>query len=75
MIHYFRTTRDGRIAFGWGGGKIVRGANVHGRAEIDPELAAEVEAHMRRFFPQLEGARGRPMPGAGRSTSRRRTCR
>ena len=55
MVHYFRTTRDGRIAFGWGGGKIVRGANVHGRAEIDPGLAAEVEAHMRRFFPQLEG--------------------
>ncbi len=55
MVHYFRTTPDGRIAFGWGGGKIVRGANVHGRAEIDPSLAAEVEAHMRRFFPQLEG--------------------
>lgn len=55
MIHYFRATRDGRIAFGWGGGKIVRGANLHGRAEIDPTLAAEVEEHMRRFFPQLEG--------------------
>ena len=55
MVHYFRTTRDGRIAFGWGGGRIVRGANVHGRAEVDPELAAEVEAHLRRFFPQLEG--------------------
>jgi glycine/D-amino acid oxidase-like deaminating enzyme len=55
MVHYFRTTRDGRIAFGWGGGKIVRGANVHGRAEVDPGLAADVEAHMRRFFPQLEG--------------------
>ena len=55
MVHYFRTTRDGRIAFGWGGGRIVRGANVHGRAEVDPGLAAEVEAHMRRFFPRLEG--------------------
>jgi len=55
MVHYFRTTRDGRIAFGWGGGRIVRGANVHGRAEVDPQLAQQVEAHMRRFFPQLEG--------------------
>ena len=53
MINYFRTTRDGRIAFGWGGGKIVRGANVHGHAEIDPEVAADVQAHLRRFFPQL----------------------
>jgi glycine/D-amino acid oxidase-like deaminating enzyme len=55
MVHYFRTTRDGRIAFGWGGGRIVRGANVHGRAEVDPDIAADVEAHLRRFFPQLEG--------------------
>jgi glycine/D-amino acid oxidase-like deaminating enzyme len=55
MVHYFRTTRDGRIAFGWGGGKIVRGANVHGRAEIDPELTAVVRSDLLRFFPQLEG--------------------
>ena len=53
MINYFRTTRDGRIAFGWGGGKIVRGANVHGHAEIDPEVTTDVQAHLRRFFPQL----------------------
>jgi len=55
MVHYFRTTRDGRIAFGWGGGRIVRGANVHGRAEIDPDMTAAVRAHLLRFFPQLEG--------------------
>lgn len=55
MIHYFRTTPDGRIAFGWGGGKIVRGADVHGRAEVDPEMSAAVKAHLLRFFPQLEG--------------------
>ncbi len=55
MVHYFRTTRDGRIAFGWGGGRIVRGPNVHGRAEIDPDMATDVESHLRRFFPQLEG--------------------
>ncbi|MCL4286422.1 MAG: FAD-dependent oxidoreductase, partial [Thermoleophilia bacterium] len=55
MIHYFRTTRDGRIAFGWGGGRIVRGANVHGRAEIDPDVTTAVLEHLHRFFPQLEG--------------------
>ena len=55
MIHYFRTTPDGRIAFGWGGGRIVRGADVHGRAEVDPEMSAAVQAHLLRFFPQLEG--------------------
>ncbi|HET6831095.1 MAG TPA: FAD-dependent oxidoreductase [Solirubrobacterales bacterium] len=55
MVHYFRTTRDGRIAFGWGGGRIVRGANVHGHAEVDPKVSADVQAHLRRFFPQLDG--------------------
>ncbi len=55
MIHYFRTTADGRIAFGWGGGRVVPGGRLDGRAERDPDLAAEVERHLRRFFPQLEG--------------------
>lgn len=55
MVHYFRTTRDKRIAFGWGGGRIVRGARISGRAEVDSAMAREVEAHLRRFFPQLEG--------------------
>lgn len=55
MVHYFRTTPDGRIAFGWGGGRIVRGARIHGHAEVDAQLAREIEGHLRRFFPQLEG--------------------
>ncbi len=55
MVHYFRTTPDGRIAFGWGGGRIVRGAAVNGRAEVDGGIARQVEEHLRRFFPQLEG--------------------
>ena len=57
MINYFRTTPDGRIAFGWGGGKVVYGARTHGRAERDPELIAEVERHLHRFFPMLAGRR------------------
>ena len=57
MIHYFRTTPDGRIAFGWGGGKVVYGARTGGRAEVDPGLAAEVERHLHRFFPGLKGRR------------------
>lgn len=58
MIHYFRTTADGRIAFGWGGGGIVRGPRVKGgRVEIDPAMAEQVEADMRSFFPGLAGKR------------------
>src|SRR5262249_21319277 len=26
MLHYFRTTRDGRVVFGWGGGRMGFGA-------------------------------------------------
>ena len=57
MLHYFRTTPDGRIAFGWGGGMIACGARLGGRTEIDPAVAVEVEAHLRSFFPGLEGRR------------------
>ena len=57
MIHYFRTTLDGRIAFGWGGGRVAFGTRTGGRAEVDPAVAAEVERHLLRFFPQLEGRR------------------
>ncbi len=57
MVHYFRTTRDGRIAFGWGGGRVAYDARTDGRAEVDPHVSAQVEAHLLRFFPGLEGRR------------------
>jgi glycine/D-amino acid oxidase-like deaminating enzyme len=57
MIHYFRTTPDGRIAFGWGGGRIAPGARLDGRVELDPSVVAEVERHLVRFFPGLAGRR------------------
>ena len=40
LVHYFRTTRDGRIVFGWGGGRPAYGAHVNGRAEVDGDAAA-----------------------------------
>jgi glycine/D-amino acid oxidase-like deaminating enzyme len=57
LVHYFRTTPDGRIAFGWGGGRVVPGARLSGRAEVDRHVAAAVERHLVRFFPQLAGRR------------------
>lgn len=55
LIHYFRTTPDGRIAFGWGGGRIVPGARTGGSAELDPAIAAQVARDLVGFFPALEG--------------------
>jgi glycine/D-amino acid oxidase-like deaminating enzyme len=58
MLHYFRTTADGRIAFGWGGGGVVYGSRLkRGRVEVDPAMARQVEADLRSFFPGLEGKR------------------
>jgi glycine/D-amino acid oxidase-like deaminating enzyme len=57
MIHYFRTTPDGRIAFGWGGGRVAFGSRTGGRAEVDAQVVAEVQRHLLRFFPQLSARR------------------
>jgi glycine/D-amino acid oxidase-like deaminating enzyme len=57
MIHYLRTTPDGRIAFGWGGGRIACGARLGGATEHDRVVVEQVVADLRSFFPGLEGRR------------------
>jgi glycine/D-amino acid oxidase-like deaminating enzyme len=57
LIDYFRTTPDGRIAFGWGGGRIAMGARLRGRAELDPAVIAATSARLREYFPGLAGKR------------------
>lgn len=55
MIHYFRTTRDGRILFGWGGGKVARGGAHSPQLDVDPEVVELTARSLHRFFPALEG--------------------
>ncbi|HET7589229.1 MAG TPA: FAD-dependent oxidoreductase [Solirubrobacterales bacterium] len=57
LLHYFRTTRDGRIAFGWGGGRIAMGARTGGRAELDRSVIAGAAEHLHEYFPALRGRR------------------
>lgn len=57
LLHYFRTTRDGRIAFGWGGGRIAMGARTRGRAELDAAVIAAAAEHLHTYFPALRGRR------------------
>ncbi len=57
LLHYFRTTRDGRIAFGWGGGRIAMGARTHGRSEIDADVVAAATEHLHDYFPALRDRR------------------
>jgi glycine/D-amino acid oxidase-like deaminating enzyme len=55
FLHYFRTTPDGRVAFGWGGGKLAYGARLRGRIEVDAEVASVIHRHLAEYFPALEG--------------------
>ncbi len=57
MLHYFRTTPDGRILFGLGGGQISMGARLRGRVEVDPEVIALAVERLHAYFPGLEGRR------------------
>jgi glycine/D-amino acid oxidase-like deaminating enzyme len=57
LVHYFRTTPDGRIAFGWGGGRIAMGVRLHGRTEVDATVAATAHRHLLDYFPDLAGRR------------------
>jgi glycine/D-amino acid oxidase-like deaminating enzyme len=57
LLHYLRTTRDGRIVFGWGGGRMGLGGRASPRLEVDPDAAATAYRGLLRFFPQLRGRR------------------
>ncbi len=57
MLHYFRTTPDGRIAFGLGGGRISMGGRLRGRVEVDPAVATRAVERLRAYFPGIEGRR------------------
>jgi glycine/D-amino acid oxidase-like deaminating enzyme len=55
MLHYFRTTPDGRIAFGLGGGRISMGGRLRGRAEVDREVVELAAERLYSYFPAFEG--------------------
>ena len=38
LVHYTRTTRDGRIVFGWGGGTMGFGGRTADRLELDRDV-------------------------------------
>ena len=57
FIHYFRTTNDDRVVFGWGGGRLAAGARLKGRIEVDPAVAAETRRHLDELLPALAGRR------------------
>jgi glycine/D-amino acid oxidase-like deaminating enzyme len=57
LVNYYRTTRDGRLAFGTGGGALAFAGRVTQVFEGRSPRALEVEARLRAIYPQLKGAR------------------
>jgi len=57
LVHYAQVTRDGRIAFGRGGGAIGPFGRVLPSHLVDPETVAVVADSFRRWFPTLADVR------------------
>ena len=84
-LHYLRTTRDGRIALGGGGGRAGFGGRIDGTFTDDARSVRRAAAGLRRLFPSLadvriEDAWGGPidisadhLPWVGRSATGRST--
>jgi glycine/D-amino acid oxidase-like deaminating enzyme len=53
LVHYAQVTRDGRIAFGRGGGAIGPAGRVLRSHFVDPATVSVVADGFRRWFPQL----------------------
>jgi glycine/D-amino acid oxidase-like deaminating enzyme len=52
-VHYYRSTRDGRIVFGKGGGAIAFGGAIGRGFDRDPWRAMEVARDFARTYPAL----------------------
>jgi glycine/D-amino acid oxidase-like deaminating enzyme len=56
-LHYLRTTPDGRIAIGGGGGRAGFGGRIDRAFSGDARSAARAAAGLRRLFPALRDVR------------------
>jgi glycine/D-amino acid oxidase-like deaminating enzyme len=56
-LHYFRTTPDGRVAFGGGGGRASWLGRVGPSVDQDPGSIERAARGLRRIFPSLAGVR------------------
>jgi putative aminophosphonate oxidoreductase len=57
LVHYYRTTEDGRIAFGKGGGTLGFGGGVGARFDGTSPRRAVVESAFRSTYPMLADVR------------------
>ncbi len=57
LVHYYRTTDDGRVAFGKGGGALAFSRGVGARFEGESRRRDLVERAFRRTYPMLDDVR------------------
>jgi glycine/D-amino acid oxidase-like deaminating enzyme len=57
LLHYFRTTRDGRVVFGWGGGRMGYGARRRPALDVDPGVQDATARDLVALLPALRGVR------------------
>jgi glycine/D-amino acid oxidase-like deaminating enzyme len=53
LVNYFRSTLDGRVAFGRGGGTLAFGGRVGAAFDGESPRADDVAAEWRRLYPQF----------------------
>ncbi len=53
LVNYYRTTDDGRVVFGKGGGAIARGARIGTDFDVSARHAAEARRQFHRIYPML----------------------
>jgi len=57
MLNYFRTTRDGRVVFGWAGGRMGLGARRRPALDVDVGTQDAAVANLYEILPIFAGAR------------------
>ena len=55
MVHYYRTTRDGRVAFGRGGGRIAFRARVNENFDYNERQTRELKEELTQLVPAAAG--------------------
>jgi putative aminophosphonate oxidoreductase len=55
MVHYYRTTKDGRVALGRGGGRLAFGGRVNSNFDYSTRLTEELKQDLVRYVPVTEG--------------------
>jgi putative aminophosphonate oxidoreductase len=55
MVHYYRTTRDGRVAFGRGGGRLAFGGRVNSNFDFSERQTEELKRDLVRLVPAADG--------------------